>query len=138
MPATDDAQSGGAGSPSDLQSLARDSDKSPCHHREAIILATAHDIIARACGWRVDQAADALLDVARRYHLDTVRLAGGLLELLHDLPMNQHDFHGPAAIAFEQWGTQLQRSHLLFGDATQTPPQATTADPQQPDDTRPR
>ena len=80
---------------------------------QATLLISAHHVLARACGLRTDQAADALLDAALHHHLDILTLARGLLELVGDIPPHTRDLHGPAAIAFERWGAPLARSQQL-------------------------
>lgn len=89
--------------------------------RRAALLISAHHVLARACGLRTDQAADALLDAALHHHVDILTLARGLLELVGDIPPHTRDLHGPAAIAFERWGTHLARSQQLSGDRPDIP-----------------
>jgi hypothetical protein len=105
-------------------------------HHEATLLITAHHVLARACRWRTDQAADALLDAAMHHHIDVLTLARGLLELIGDIPRHTRDLHGPAAIAFERWGAHLVRSQQLSGDRTGTSSSGLVAQPHQQSGTR--
>lgn len=100
------------------------------------MLISAHHVLARACGLRTDQAADALLDAAMHHHLDILTLARGLLALTGDIRPHTRDLHGPAAIAFERWGVALARSQQLSGNRTHTPSPGSTAQPHQPGGTR--
>jgi hypothetical protein len=80
--------------------------------RDAELLEAAQKVIADACRFRPDQAFDALVDAAQHYHLSTVQLARGLLDLVADLPRIDHDLRGASAAAFAQWGRLLSESRL--------------------------
>ena len=82
----------------------------------------AQNVIAQACRCRVDQAFEALIDAAQHYHLSALQLARGLLQLVGDLSRRPEEFHGPAAVAFQQWGQRLVHTNQLHPETPDNKP----------------